>query len=62
MAKLFTQQEIALGWMELIRKEKPRYIRDQLNMIQKAVEGVDPQKVELTLKYCLENHLQCNGF
>ena len=54
VAKLFTQQEIALGWMELIRKEKPRYIRDQLNMIQKAVEGVDPQKVELTLKYCLE--------
>jgi len=54
VAKLFTHQEFALSWMELIRKEKPRYIRDQLNMIQKAIEGVDAQKVELTLKYCIE--------
>jgi len=53
-ARLFAQEEMALSWMEMLRKEKPRYIRDQLKMIEKAIEGVDPQKVELTLKYCLE--------
>lgn len=55
--KLFAQEEMALSWMEMLRKEKPRYIRDQLDMIQKAIEGVDPQKVELTLKYCLEKSI-----
>ena len=57
-ARLFTREEMALSWMELLRKEKPRYIRDQLDMIQKAIEGVDPQKVELTLKYCLEKSIR----
>jgi hypothetical protein len=53
-ARLFAREETALSWMALLRKEKPRYIRDQLGMIQKAIEGKDPQKVEHALKYCLE--------
>jgi transposase len=57
-ARLFTREEMALDWMELLRKEKPRYIRDQLDMIQKAIEGADPQKVELTLEYCLEKSIR----
>ncbi|MEX2569376.1 MAG: IS21 family transposase [Cyclobacteriaceae bacterium] len=56
-ARLFAREEMALSWMELLRKEKPRYIRDQLDMIQKAIEGVDPQKVGLTLEYCLEKSI-----
>jgi len=40
--------------MELLREKKPRYIRDQLDIIQKAIEGVDPKKVAFTLKYCVE--------
>lgn len=57
-AMLFTQPELALEWMGLLREEKPRYIRDQLDMIQKAIEGVDPQKVELTLRYCVEKSIR----
>lgn len=56
-ARLFTREEMALSWMASLRKEKPRYIRDQLDMIQKTIEGVDPQRVELTLKYCLEKSI-----
>lgn len=56
-ARLFTQEEMAISWMELLRKEKPRYIRDQLDMVQKAIEGVDPKKVDLTLQYCLEKSI-----
>jgi hypothetical protein len=56
-ARLFASQEMALSWMALLRKQKPRYIRDQLDMIQKTIEGVDPQKVDLTLKYCLEKSI-----
>jgi hypothetical protein len=54
----FTQVELALEWMELLREEKPRYIRDQLDIIQKAMKGVDPKKVELTLKYCIEKSIR----
>lgn len=51
---LFADPQKALRWIELIRKEKPRYLRDQLVMIEKAIQGIDPHKVELTLTYCLE--------
>src|SRR5690606_37296313 len=44
--------------MGLLREEKPRYIRDQLDMVQKAVEGADPDKVGLTLEYCLEKSIR----
>lgn len=54
---LFTDKEAAVSWMELLRKEKPRYIRDQIDMVQKAVEGADPEMVELTLQYCLEKSI-----
>jgi len=53
----FTQEELALEWMELLREKKPRYIRDQLDIIQKAIDGVDPKKVAFTLKYCVEKSI-----
>jgi hypothetical protein len=43
--------------MERLREKKPRYIRDQLDMIQKAIDGVDPKKVAVTLKYCVEKSI-----
>ena len=57
-ARLFPREETALRWMGLLREEKPRYIRDQLDMVQKAVEGADPDKVGLTLEYCLEKSIR----
>jgi hypothetical protein len=54
VATLFADPQKAHRWIELIRKEKPRYLRDQLVMIEKAIQGIDPHKVELTLTYCLE--------
>lgn len=55
LAALFTDQQKALLWIDLIKKEKPRYVRDQLEMVEKAIQGIDPASVDLTLTYCLEN-------
>lgn len=54
VATLFDDQQKALHWFGLIKVEKPRYIRDQLEMIEKAIRGIAPRQVELTLTYCLE--------
>ena len=50
----FTQEELALEWIEQLREKKPRYIRDQLDIIQKAIDGVDPRKVAITLNTVLK--------
>ena len=55
LAALFADPQKALLWIELIKKEKPRYVRDQLEMVEKAIQGIDPDSVDLTLTYCLEN-------
>src|SRR5690606_26483415 len=53
-AELFGQREKALQWLEKVRDEKPRYVRDQLAIITGAVEKSDTRTVALTLDYCLE--------
>lgn len=57
-AGMFAQRELALEWLEQLREENPRYIRDQLDMIEKAIEGVQTHLVELTLKYCAEKSIR----
>lgn len=49
--------EKAERWLTAIRKEKPRYIRDQIIAIGKAIEGVNTDKISQTLEYCLENNI-----
>ena len=51
---MFTNPELAVSYMEGIRAEKPRYVRDQLILIKQTIEITDKQIVDLTLQYCLQ--------
>jgi transposase len=51
---MFTNPELAVSYMEGIRAEKPRYVRDQLILIKQTIEITDKSIVDLTLQYCLQ--------
>ena len=52
-AAIFQDREKALQWLQMIRSDKPRYIRDQLLIIRNAVREKEPQQVERALDYCM---------
>jgi hypothetical protein len=51
---MFSNPELATSYMEYIRAEKPRYVRDQLILLKQTIEGTDKQIVDHTLQYCLQ--------
>jgi hypothetical protein len=53
-ASMFLNPDLALQYFEMIRKEKARYIRDQVQAIQKAIEGKNKQLVADVLQKCVE--------
>jgi hypothetical protein len=57
VAALFPDQQKALEWLEIIKSEKPRYVRDQLIMVKSSIVGLDAQTLGQVLEYCLENHI-----
>ena len=57
VAALFHNQEKALQWLQMIRLDKPRYIRDQLLIIRNAIKEKEPQQVERALDYCMEHSI-----
>jgi hypothetical protein len=50
---MFSNPELATSYMEYIRAEKPRYVRDQLIILKQTIESTDTQTVDNTLQYCL---------
>lgn len=44
-------------WLNLIKTDKPRYIRDQILLIRDAIAGTEPEKVSKALDYCLANNI-----
>jgi len=50
---LFESPVLALQYMENIRREKPRYIRDQLSVLKKTTQGTDTLIINQALQYCL---------
>lgn len=46
---------LALQYLEMIRKEKGRYLRDQVQAIQKAIEGCNKQLASIVLEKCVQN-------
>ncbi len=54
-ANCFTNQDLALKYFDQIRKKLPRYTRDHLQVILKAVTSIDKQTADKTLDFCLEN-------
>lgn len=51
---MFSSPEQAISYMESIRLEKPRYVRDQLILLKQTIENADTQTIDNTLQYCLQ--------
>jgi len=51
---MFSNPELATVYMEGIRAEKPRYVRDQLILLKQTIESTDTQTIDSTLQYCLQ--------
>lgn len=49
--------ETGRTWLNLIKKDKPRYIRDQLLIIREAIEETEPDIIKTVVKYCCENNI-----
>jgi transposase len=54
---LFPNTERINDFLNTIRKEKPRYIRDQLLLIKKSAENKDAKTITKALEYCIDNKL-----
>jgi transposase len=57
IAACFPDSMAANDFLEKIRMEKPRYIRDQLLLIQTAIQGKSPEVLVKTLSFCVKNKL-----
>jgi mannitol/fructose-specific phosphotransferase system IIA component len=53
-ASLFLNPGLAMQYFEMIRKERGRYLRDQLQAIQKVIEAKNKQLVADVLQKCIE--------
>lgn len=58
LCELLPDAEKGRVWLEQIRKDKPRYIRDQIMIIKEAIAGATPQHIANTLNYCIENQIR----
>jgi hypothetical protein len=47
----------ALNWVSQIKDHKPRYIRDQVQLLKAIVTGLDPHIASLALSYACEHHI-----
>lgn len=50
----FLSPGLALEYFEMIREQRGRYLRDQVQALSRAIEGRDPQLVEKVLRECVE--------
>lgn len=57
VSKMFDDPQIARQYLEAIRGEKPRYIRDQITLIRQTIEKNDQQTVNEALAYCCHNSI-----
>lgn len=53
-ASLFLNPGLAMQYFEMIRKQRGRYLRDQVQSIQKEIEGRNKQLVAEVLQKCIE--------
>jgi len=53
-AGLFLNPGLAMQYFEMIRKQRSRYLRDQVQAIQKVIEGKNKQLVADVLQKCIE--------
>jgi hypothetical protein len=56
-ADRFSNPEKARNFMEFIRSEKPRYIRDQVLLILKTIKDASLEVMDKALEFCIKNRL-----
>lgn len=54
---LFNEPQEADKYFEMLRKEKPRYIRDQIQIIKKCFQLFSSTATNQALSFCLENNI-----
>jgi transposase len=57
VAELLNNTPDAKAFLDEIHKRKPRYIRDQLQLIKRSIPDVDKKIIEDALKYCIKYSL-----
>lgn len=57
VSNLFHDASVARGYLEEIYKRKPRYMRDQLQAIEKSVSEAAEKAASQALAYCVKHHL-----
>jgi transposase len=57
ITEMFSDTQNAKMFLDAIHKNKPRYMRDQLMLIEKALKAADEAAVDKALKFCVNNNL-----
>jgi len=57
LCQLLPHQEKGRKWLAGIRKDKPRYIRDQVLAIKNSIIDLSEEHLSSVLDYCLENKI-----
>ncbi|KAF1085119.1 Integrase core domain protein [Sporotomaculum syntrophicum] len=57
VAEKFSDSQKARAFFEEIHKEKPRYIRDQLTLIEASLETTDRIAIDKALDFCMSHRL-----
>lgn len=52
---LFADKQKARKLIDAIHNQKPRYIRDQLLLIQNTISGMNEKLIDTSLQYCVEH-------
>ena len=55
VADCFTDREMALDYLKKIKNKLPRYTRDHLQVILKALKDVEKPRADEALEFCLKN-------
>lgn len=56
-AGCFTNQDLAMGYLLQIKNKYPRYTRDHLQVILKALTNTDKEAADKTLGFCMKNNV-----
>jgi transposase len=57
VSSLFENRQQAIDYLQMVRQDNPRYIRDQLLMIRKMSEDFTMQIMDAAMDLCMENRI-----
>lgn len=57
VSEMFTNQDQAVAYFEMMRSDNPRYIRDQLLMIRKMTKAMGKEVMDAALGFCMQNQI-----